>query len=71
MMFSFLRNREWSLRLSLRKRKCYITGESLFLKLCYRGRKTVVYFLNNNKPMFDDVWLSRKQFLNRYSRNEL
>jgi len=71
MFTQILKNRSWKLKLSIKKRVCYISGESLCFKFSYRGRKYISTFLNGHKPIVDDIWLSKKQFLSNYSRNKI
>ena len=71
MLKRILSNRTWDLKFSLKKRNCYITGDSLWLTWAYRGRRYITSFISGNKPVVDDIWLSKEQFLTRYARNEI
>lgn len=71
MLFSFLRDRDWKRKFSFLNRKCYVTGKSLKFTIAYRGRKYILNFVSGNRPIIDDVWLSKTEFLSRYSRNQL
>lgn len=66
-----LNNRFWDLRLSLVKRYCYITGDNLWLKLAYRGRKKIYSLAYGSYSINDDMWLSQKEYLYRLSKNQI
>jgi hypothetical protein len=66
-----LNNRLWDLRLSFIKRYCYITGDSLWLKLAYRGRKKIYSLAYGPYSINDDMWLSQKEYLYRLSKNQI
>lgn len=62
MVLKFIQNRDWKLRLSFLKRKCYISGENLRFKYCYFGRKKI-RDLFGNKYINDDIWISQTEYL--------
>jgi hypothetical protein len=66
-----LSNRLWDLKLSFCKRYCYISGESLRYKICYRGRKKIYSLVSGPKGFDDDIWLSQKEYLSRLSKNHI
>jgi hypothetical protein len=59
-----LRNRLWYLRFSFKQRRCYISGNSLWCSLAYKGVKP-------NTSYLDDMWLSKKEYLQNLSYNNL
>ena len=63
MTSSILQDRKWSLKYSFLNRKCYFDGQSLQFQLCYLGRKKITNIVNPNYTN-DDIWVSKKQFLN-------
>jgi hypothetical protein len=71
MLSKLLKNRLWKRKISFLNRRCYITGESLFLKICYRGRKYISSVINGHKPDIDDLWLSQKEFLKKCSSDQI
>lgn len=68
---NILGGRFWGLRLSLMKRYCYISGDTLWLKLAYRGRKKIYSLAYGPYSINDDIWLSQKEYLYRLSKNEI
>lgn len=63
--------REWSLKLSIKKRFCYISGENLWLKAAYRGRKKIWSIINNGRSINDDIWVSQKEYFNMIRKGKL
>lgn len=66
-----LLNRLWDLKLSLHKRFCYISGENLRFKICYRGRKKIYSLVSGPNGFDDDIWLSQKEYLSKLSKNQI
>lgn len=66
-----LDNREWSLQLSFYKRFCYLSGQSLWFKLAYRGRKKIWSVVDNGRQINDDLWLSDIEYLNMIRRGNI
>jgi hypothetical protein len=66
-----LSNRVWDLRLSFINRCCYISGDKLWLKLAYRGRKKIHSLAYGPQSLNDDVWLGQKEYLYRLSKNHI
>lgn len=66
-----LLRRFWELRFSYRKRYCYISGENIWFKLAYRGRKKIYSLAHGPYSINDDIWLSQKEYLYRLSKNEI
>jgi hypothetical protein len=62
MVLKFIQNRDWKLRLSLRNRQCYLSGENLRFKYCYFGRKQI-RDLFGNRYVNDDIWISQNEYL--------
>ena len=71
MIPKILSGRHWSLRLSLCRRYCYLSGDSLWLKLSYRGRKQIYAMAYGPYLLNDDIWLSQNEYLYRFSKNQL
>jgi hypothetical protein len=68
---NILGGRFWVLRLSIMKRHCYISGDTLWLKLGYRGRKKIYSLAHGPYSINDDIWLSQKEYLSRLSKNHI
>jgi hypothetical protein len=63
--------REWSLNLSFKRRLCYISGENLWFKIAYRGRKKVWSIIDNGRSINDDIWISQKEYFNMIRKGKL
>ena len=63
-LYKILRDRSWHLSFSFQKRKCYISGQSLWLSLAYKGVKP-------NTNSLDYLWLSKKEYLKNLASNTL
>ena len=59
-----LSNRSWYLRFSFIKRKCYISGNSIWCSLAYKGVKPDTSYLDN-------IWLCKQEYLHNLSHNNL
>jgi len=57
-------NRLWRLCFSFKQRRCYISGDSLWCCLAYKGVKP-------NTSYIDDIWLSQKEYLQNLSYNNI
>ena len=63
--------REWSLNLSLKRRLCYVSGENLWFKIAYRGRKKIWSIIDNGRSINDDIWISQKEYFNMIRKGKL
>lgn len=63
MISEITHNREWRLKYSFLNRKCYFSGQSLRLCMCYLGRKKIHNIISKHDNN-DDIWISQKEYLN-------
>ena len=63
-LYKILQDRSWSLSFSFKRRKCYISGQSLWFSMAYKGVKP-------NTNSLDHLWLSEKEYLKNLSSNNL
>ena len=71
MIHKILKDRNWKLAFSWSNRHCYISGENLWFKLSYRGRKQIYSIIAGRYSINDDIWLSQSEYLYRLSRNQI
>jgi hypothetical protein len=62
MFRKILSNRQWSFRLSLKNRICYITGKNLWFKYAYRGQKNTYDISNHRKVIIDEIWIDSEEY---------
>jgi hypothetical protein len=67
-----VKTRSWNHRFSFLKRNCYISGESLRFQWAYRGRRHIWYpVLSGGNVLYDDIWLSSKEYLTLLSKGKV
>jgi len=59
-----MNNITWQKTFSLLNRKCSISGENLFFKTCYKGKKCnlSLILLNNGHLICEEIWISKKVY---------
>lgn len=68
MISYILSNRQWSLKVSFIPRRCYVSDQSLWLRLAYRGRKRIWSIIDNGYTLNDDIWISKEVYENQIGR---